>query len=236
MIYVGIDDTDMPDAPGTNKLAKAVVGDLGEEYQCRLIVRHQLLDDPRVPRTSKNSAASLLFESDGPGALRPLIDRLRVMVRSRSVPGSDPGLCVTATVPKEIRAFGERCQRELLSKDEALHLAKRFGVYLEGLGGTEDGVIGALAAVGLAAGGDDGRVVQVGSWPDELDGPQEIATLAARGVEVRCLDRGTPVSRGTVDVGKHLRPSYRNHRIVLFARRAAAPSRGPGAWQAVRLL
>jgi hypothetical protein len=123
-----------------------------------------------------------------------------------------------------------------VSKDEARRLAARCGVYLEGLGGTEDGVIGALAAVGLAAAGDDGRVVQIGSWPDELDGPQEVATLATRGVEVRCLDTGTPVSRGVVDVGKHLRPSYRNHRIVLFARRAAEATRGSGRWQAVRLL
>lgn len=236
MIYVGIDDTDVPDAPGTNKLARGLIADLGDEYPCRVIVRHQLLDDPRVPRTSKNSAASLLFESDGPGALRPLVDRLRAMVRDRSAAGSDPGLCATATVPEEITAFGRRCQRELVSKDEAVRLAARCGVYLEGLGGTQDGVIGALAAVGLAAAGDDGRVVQIGSWPDELDGPQEVATLATRGVEVRCLDTGTPVSRGVVDVGKHLRPSYRKHRIVLFARRAAEATCGSGRWQAVRLL
>jgi hypothetical protein len=236
VIYVGIDDTDMPDAPGTNKLARALIADLGQQYRCRVIVRHQLLDDPRVPCTSKNSAASLLFESDGPGALRPLVDRLRAMVRDRSAPGSDPGLCVAAAVPEEITAFGKRCQRELVSKDKALRLAARCGVYLEGLGGTEDGVIGALAAVGLAAAGDDGRVVQIGSWPDELDGPQQIATLRTRGVEVRCLDSGTPVSCGTVDVGKHLRPSYRNHRIVLFARRAAKAPGRTDRWQAVRLL
>jgi len=236
VIYVGIDDTDMPDAPGTNKLARALIADLGGEYRCRVIVRHQLLDDPRVPRTSKNSSASLLFESDDPPALRPLIDRLRAMVRSRCARESDPGLCVAAAVPEAIRRFGTRCQREFLSRQEARRLAARCGVYLEGLGGTEDGVIGALAAVGLAAAGDDGRVVQIASWPDELGGPQKVATLRARGVEVRCLDSGAPVSRGTVDVGKHLRPSYRNHRVVLFARRAAETTAASGDWQAVRLL
>jgi hypothetical protein len=99
VIYVGIDDTDVPDAPGTNKLARGLIAELGEPYRCRVSVRHQLLDDPRVPCTSKNSAASLLFESEGDCALPPLIDRLRAMVRDRSAPGSDPGLCATAVVP-----------------------------------------------------------------------------------------------------------------------------------------
>jgi hypothetical protein len=100
------------------------------------------------------------------------------------------------------------------------------------LGGTKEGVIGALAAVGLAAGGDDGRVVHIGGWPDDLAGPQEIATLRARRVEIRDFATRQPVGRGRVDVGKHLRPNYRNNQVVLFVE-SAAP--GPVPWRAVRL-
>jgi hypothetical protein len=109
------------------------------------------------------------------------------------------------------------------------------GVYLEGCGGTEGGVIGALAAVGLVAEGNDGRVVQIGSWPDDLSGPQDIPSLQARDVEVRCLESGRTIRAATVDVGKHLRPSYRRKKIVLFARPAAHGSGETAAWEAVRL-
>ena len=235
LLYVGIDDTDMPGAPGTNKLARAIVAELAGQYACRVVVRHQLLDDPRVPCTSKNSAAALLFEPKNGSAMGPLADRLRGLLRERSAPGSDPGLCVAERVPASVAAFGVRCQRALVAQREARRLGDRCGLLLEGLGGSEDGVIGALAAVGLAAGGNDGRVVQIGGWPDDLAGPQDIETLAQRGVEVRCHETGGPVESGTVDVGKHLRPNYRGHRVVLFVRPAA--ERGAAAqWQAVRLL
>ena len=235
MIYVGIDDTDTPDTPGTNQLARALAAQVANDWRCALIVRHQLLDDPRVPCTSKNSAASLLLEPHDGFALGPLIDRFRAGVRERFVEGSDPGLCVTATVPEAIRKFARRCQRELVSQEQARDLAGRCGVHLEGLGGTEEGVVGALAAVGLVAGGNDGRVVQIGSWPDDLAGPQDVATLRARGVEVRRLDTGRLIREGVVDVGKHLRPNYRRRKVVLFVGPAPIESSGTAQWRAIRL-
>ena len=60
MIFVGIDDTDTKDSPGTNQLARAAVSEFGGAFFCERIVRHQLLFDPRVPYTSKNSCCSLL--------------------------------------------------------------------------------------------------------------------------------------------------------------------------------
>jgi hypothetical protein len=236
MIYVGIDDTDMIDTPGTNKIARALAADLRDRYDCRLIVRHQLLNDPRVPYTSKNSSAALLFEPRTDDPLDYLIGRVRTFLQSQFVEGSDPGLCVTRSVPAEVTKHGHRCQEELVPQDDARRLAERFGIHLEGLGGTEDGVIGALAAVGLAAEGNDGRVVQIGNWPDDLAGPQDMATLTARGVEVRCLKTGDPLKIERVDVGKHLRPNYREKRIVLFARPVAVSESKCDDWEAVRLL
>jgi hypothetical protein len=235
VIYVGIDDTDVPGTPGTNQLARALAADLADRYRCAVIVRHQLLQDPRVPCTSKNSAASMLLAPSNGSALEPLVRQLQAFLCRRFVEGSDPGLCVTATVPEPITAFARRCQRELVTQEEARRFAVQHGVHLEGFGGTEDGVIGALAAVGLVAEGNDGRVVQIGAWPDDLTGRQDIETLRVRGVEVRCLQRGTPVRSGTVDVGKHLRPNYRQHRIVLFVQPAPGERHGTSRWCAVRL-
>lgn len=235
MIYVGIDDTDMPDAPGTNQLAKALAVQLAGQCGCALIVRHQLLLDPRVPCTSKNSAASMLLTPRNGLPLDALIDQLRDILRRRSAHGSDPGLSVAVTVSAAVSAFAKRCQQELVTQRDARRVARRHDVHLEGLAGTEDGVIGALAAVGLLAEGNDGRVVQIGTWPDDLAGPQDVNTLRARGVEVRCLETGMPVGDGTVDVGKRLRPNYRQKRIVLFARRAADAPEASSCWHAVRL-
>ncbi len=235
MIYVGIDDTDTPDSPGTNQLARALAALVAGRYACALIVRHQLLQDPRVPMTSKNSAASIHLQPENGSEVGPLIDGLREAVRRRFVEGSDPGLCVAASVPQEVTAFGRRCQQELTGQWEARRLAAGHGIHLEGLGGTEDGVVGALAAVGLAAGGNDGRVVQIGAWPDDLCGPQDVQMLWARGVEVRSIDAGRRITAGRVDVGKHLRPSYRQNRAVLFVRPDTEEHAEVSFWHAVRL-
>ena len=236
MIYVGIDDTDMLGTPGTNKIARAMAVHLRDRYVCRLIVRHQLLDDPRVPCTSKNSAAALLLEPRTEDPLEALIDGVRTFLRSQFVEGSDPGLCVTKAVPSEVTEHGRRCQRELVGQGDARRLAERFEIHLEGLGGTEDGVIGALAAVGLVAEGNDGRVVQIGHWPDDLSGWQDVTMLDARGVEVCCVETNRRLQIDRIDVGKHLRPNYREKRVVLFARPAHGPESQRDDWEAVRLL
>jgi hypothetical protein len=234
VIFVGIDDTDMPDTPGTNQLARALAARVSGRSECVRIVRHQLLDDPRVPRTNKNGSASILLQPRTSEPAASLIAELRAEMRARFVAGSDPGLCVADAdpVPLEVTEFGRRCQREIVDQGEARRLGESLGLHLEGLGGTEGGVIGALAAVGLLASGDDGRVIQIGLWPDDLSGVQDVERLRARGVEVRRLDSGVVIRAGLVDVGKRLRPNFRGGRVVLFV---TAPGEGPEQWQAVRL-
>jgi hypothetical protein len=234
VILVGIDDTDMPDTPGTNQLARALVARIVGRYECVRIVRHQLLDDPRVPCTSKNGSASILLQPRTSEPVTSLIADLRTGMQAWYVDGSDPGLCVAASdsVPREVTAFGRRCQREIVDQAEARRLAAGLGLHLEGLGGTEGGVIGALAAVGLLACGDDGRVVQLGHSLDDLSGLQDVERLGARGVEVRRLVSEVVVHEGLVDVGKRLRPNVRGGRVVLFV---SADEQSPGRWRAVRL-
>jgi hypothetical protein len=122
----------------------------------------------------------------------------------------------------------------LVTQTEARQLAADHGIYLEGLGGTEDGVIGALAAVGLMATKNDGRVVHFGSGGEdwyEVTGCLDVRDILSRGVnEIRAIDTGEPLTSGTVDVGKRLRPNYRDGKVVLFVTRSEAPH-----WEAVRV-
>jgi hypothetical protein len=243
VIYVGLDDTDTEGTPGTNQLARRIASALPPGFRLRMVLRHQLLTDPRVPCTTRNGSASLVIHRDEGGSGADLLLVLRQQLNGWYVPGSDPGLCLaTDGVPAPILAFGRRCQRELVSQDEARALASGHGLHLEDFGGTGDGVIGALAAVGLAAGGNDGRVVHLPgwSWPDPFHGPHDPPALYERGVqEIRLLETGAPVSPGRVDVGKHLRPACRDHLVVLFVRPAPdAPGRSSSDtsdWQAVKL-
>lgn len=227
MIYVGIDDTDVAGSRGTNQLARLLVSALAADFRCRRIVRHQLLEDPRVPCTTKNGSASITLEPLGPGTLDNLAARLRQEMLSWFVDGSDPGLCVTSSVPPAVIEFGRRCKCEFVLQEEAHEIAGRHEILLEGLGGTRDGVIGALAAVGLAAMADDGRVVQLADWPDDVSGVKPIDFLLQRGVTVRFHENGNRIDHGLVDVGKRLRPNRRNGETVLFVEQPKNRSQQP---------
>jgi hypothetical protein len=235
MIYVGLDDTDTLDDPGTNQLARHLVRELSDAFVGQIIVRHQLLEDPRVPCTRKNGCASMLFERRAEGSKSEiLIERLREIIIPWCPAGSDPGLCASERVPPAVIDWGRRCKRELVGQEEARRIAAEHGIHLEGLGGTQDGVIGALAAVGLLATGNDGRVVYLGSGGEDLydiTGRLSVESILARGItEIHDVDSGARVFDGFVEVGKRLRPNYRDGRVVLFAAR-----RSEFEWEAVRV-
>ncbi len=223
MILVGIDDTDMPGTPGTNKLAMQIAADLMDRFRCVRIVRHQLCADPAIPCTSQNGNAALHLEPRVEPDPPALIERLRARMRSWYVPGSDPGLCIALTVPPQVTDFAKRAQREIVTQAEARHLAIECGMHLEGLGGTEGGVIGALAAVGLSQTGDDGRIVAMDIWPGDVTGIIEIERLHQLGVIVRSLDGSIEPSSGRVDLVKKLRPNFRGGKAVLFVQPAQSP-------------
>jgi hypothetical protein len=133
-----------------------------------------------------------------------------------------------------MNAFAARARTEVVNQHDARTVASRSGCYLEGLGGTNQGIIGALAAVALAVGGDHGRVVHLDEWPwpDRLSGVQSVAAIRERGVSDIRTAAGESFTGGEIDVGKHLRPNWRGGRVVLFVE----PSEIPGLpWRAVRL-
>jgi len=239
VILLGIDDTDTLDTPGTNQLARRLAEVMPPGFECTLILRHQLFFDPRVPYTSQNGCASLLIRRQPGRRADALLPVLQAEMQAWYVPGSDPGLCLAERISPAITEFARRCQRDVVQRSEARALAEREGIHLEGFGGTEDGVIGALAGVALLAGGEDGRVVHLAGWqwPDPFAGPQTVQAIRARGVqEIRAGDGVTRVERGTIDVGKHLRPNYRGGRVVLFVEPVEGGPGGGSSWRARKLL
>jgi len=215
MIYIGIDDTDILGTRGTGRLARGIAETLGSEHRLLGVVRHQLLQDPRVPYTSHNSSATILLDETGETAdLREIFDRVRNMMLDDFIPGSDPGLCVTRKVPEAVIEHGRRAKKIIVTQDEARAIAHEHGIALQGLGGTEDGVIGALAAVGLTACGDDGRYLLVGKVRD-MRGLASVSDVLDAGVsEIRTLEE-KPVTSGMVLADK-IRPARKDGRPVAY--------------------
>ena len=251
LILIGIDDTDSLESRGTNKLARELAARVSDKFRCRYIVRHQLLFDERIPFTSHNGSASIWLEPRRgevtDAEMLDLFDELRAGMLADFIAGSDPGLCLATSISPEIIAWGQRCQREIVKQSDARELAVHCGVRMQGLGGTEGGVIGALAAIGLAATGDDGRIVQLGEWRDDLSGPTSIARLNERGLEIRELNNaeaenprptrqdGRVLADGLVDVGKHARANLRDGRSVLFVCVNDDEFRHVAEWRALKI-
>jgi len=207
MVYIALDDTDTLESRGTGYLAREIAAALAANHTLLGVTRHQLLRDPRVPCTKNNSSAAILLEAAEGLVLDALLARAQALMLADFQPGSDPGLCVAAHVPAAITAFGRRVQSEIVTQAEARTLAAEHGIRLIGLGGDQGGVIGALAALGLAASGDDGRYVLVGR-SRELAGLQPIPTLLAAGIAAVQTADGQRVSDGMVQTDK-LRPARR---------------------------
>ncbi len=205
MLFIGMDDTDTLESRGTGCLARQIAAELSRDYLVLGVTRHQLLVDPRVPCTRKNSCAAILLDGDKRLDPSAVLSRVRAQMLNDFQPGSDPGLCVASQVPPEIIAFGRRSQQHLVTQEQARELASSCSIPLLGLGGDEGGVIGALAAVGLAACGEDGRYVMVGR-SRELAGMQSVPVVLATGIAAVRRSTGEPVTEGLVQTDK-LRPA-----------------------------
>ncbi len=161
-IFVCIDDTDNHESRGTGQLSQLFAQAIEKKGwgTCSSISRHQLFVHKDIPYTSHNS--SMCFKAHiGSNTLQPLIDFMQKGLEAESAPGSDAGLCVAVDQEsldrQRLMAFGRKAKDTVLNKTMAYELATDLGVHLSEHGGTGDGIIGALAGVGLRLGGNDGR-------------------------------------------------------------------------------
>jgi hypothetical protein len=225
-VLLGVDDTDvLGHKPGTGRLARDLGAHLEEAGLAALVgvVRQQLLVDPRIPYTSHNSPACLILESDGNGATARVFDEAAHYVQSRAAQGSDPGLCLAKreAVGRAIVQWGWRAGSEVLHKADAAALARCEGLPLAELGGTGDGIIGALAAVGLTAEGNAGRFLELAGGLRDLGERLPAAALRQKGIALLCVSRnGDPVPADVeVITYDRVRPRLIGGRPVLLLER-----------------
>jgi len=228
-LYVGFDDTDNAEAAiGTGKLARHFEALLPENCRVWGVVRQQLLVDPGIPYTSHNSSACVVLDIPDPSLVETILERADQHISRESLPGSDPGLCLAPEghpALSGLMVFGKRCTEKIVTQREAMEVAN--GVHLSGHGGTNDGIIGAAAAVGLTASGWSGRFIEFGNLrahPDQVS----VSTLTQNGISVVSLDRDAiiPHPEDTVFTKGWLRPRFWGQKAVL-----PVVQKGKGQWE-----
>lgn len=216
-ILISIDDTDTTESRGTGRLARAIAGALHPHGIVTGVTRHQLLVHPDIPYTSHNSCAVIHLDPENSVQISDLMNTVRTIMLDDFIAGSDPGLAVEflERIRPDVVAFGQEAKQRVLSQKDATNLAERNEIPLVGLGGTCDGVIGALAGLGLAASGNDGRFVLKGRLREHTQ-KALIEALLSDGIdEIQTID-GDVIEHGIVMLKKFPKPSLRNCRAVLF--------------------
>ncbi len=230
-VYIGFDDTDHIDADrGTGKLARWFKDELPEGSRIWGVVRQQLLVHDAIPYTSHNSSACVVVDIADDFRLDELISRAVAHIERYSLEGSDPGLCVAyegcPEMPQLI-AFSRKCTSRIVTQKEALEVASTM--HLSGHGGTNQGIIGAAAAVGLTADGWNGRFIEFGKLrkaPDKVS----VSELERLNILVVSLDRDSrvPAPEDTIVTKNWLRPRLWGKRAIL----PVMPT-GDGVWESL---
>ncbi len=228
-IYLGFDDTDTEDADrGTGKLARWFESQMPDNCRVAGVLRQQLLVHASIPYTSHNSAACVLVDVPDASLFGSIIERATQHVEQFYLAGSDPGICAAFegdAALGDLMNFGRDCTRKVLTQKDALYAARQ--VHLSGHGGTNDGIIGAAAAVGLTATGWCGRFIELDRLrkiPDIIS----VRDLEALGIKVVSLDRdaSVPKPEERVITKNWVRPRLLGREPVLMV-----VEKGKGIWE-----
>lgn len=230
-IYIGFDDTDTVDSDrGTGKLTRWFENELSDGYRLWGVVRQQLLLDDSIPYTTHNSSACAVVETNNHCSIDDLISRAVHHIERHFILGSDPGLCVVSEDNPALSTlihFGRKCTTKVMTQKEAFQAA--LGSHLSGHGGTNDGIIGAAAAVGLTVHGWGGRFIEFGRLRDF---PEKVLVsgLERSGIAVFCIDRDAqvPAPEDVVDTKGWMRPRLWGGKPVL-----PVTSKGKNLWEAL---
>ena len=221
-LLIGLDDTDNLTSRGTGFRARCLAAELEQAGMVEVtgVTRHQLLVDDAIPYTSHNSSACISAVVNDGAETAPVIELCRDFLGRHAAQGSDVGLCVTAyAVAEKVRDFGYDAQRTVLRRLQAEQLARSENIHLEGLTGDHQGMIGALAAVGLHSTGDDGRYIWVRGIRERKGETLTLAELIkTTGVQIVVTLDGTPINdlETTLDLGPWPRPVRMNGRATLL--------------------
>lgn len=225
---IGIDDTDGPGCEGTGALVRALAAHIEEAGwgQSLGVTRHELIDSSKLTATTGNFAYALAIQTER--SILDVEDDVVDFVRDHASSAADPGIALLSRhsdVP-HLLAFGRRAQTELMRLDWAQTFANESNASLRSLGSKRAGSVGALAAAGLRAGGQEGRFIDLPGLR-EITGRITAGQIRERtGVETVIDEDGEPLDRDDpVETYDWLRPRLEGGKPVIHTRRSTTEDR-----------
>jgi hypothetical protein len=217
MIFIGLDDTDIAESRGTGRLARNIAATLSKKCGIFGVTRHQLFVHPAIPFTSHNSCAVIHAEAD-PDKMEELWAITKEVMMGDFIVGSDPGLAIATQeqISNGVVSFGLDAKKTIVTKDRAKEIANSSAIRLESLGGTGDGIIGAIAGLGLASLGNDGRFLLKGRNRDLAAGIHSVCEILEAGIDSVQTLQGAVLSEGNVKILKNATPSFVAGKAVLY--------------------
>jgi hypothetical protein len=215
---IGVDDTDTAKVPGTGtlvrRLAEWLMADrLAEAYG---ITRHQLLAHPRIRYTGHNTAVCLVLEARN---MEEVWETARDFLALDSALESNASLCLGRwdAIGRDVIELGKRAKSEVLTLQDARQVAARSRVRFEAVRGNGDGIIGAVAALGLHRDGNDGRYLWLPGL-EELQGKHPVDEVLKRTpIDRVCSLEGAELPLdAVVDFGEWTRPLLRDGQATLL--------------------
>ncbi|WP_417762374.1 DNA-binding protein [Shewanella sp.] len=195
---IAIDDTDDIGTKGTGEIASeigALLQAADSAARVSFVTRHQLYVHESIPYTSHNSA--MCFSYSGALTLTQIRQIAITHLQQECAAAADPGLAVVDLAQladrQALQQFGVQAKQQVLTKAQAYQLAEQQQISLSEHGGTGQGVIGALAGLGLRLGGNDGRVkgqFQLGQADAEPQAYSVAQVLQQTGLDGVLSDQG----------------------------------------------
>ena len=218
-IYVGIDNTSNNESVGTAKFARRVAKKISDKYPVYAVSRHQFYVHPKIKYSTYNFGAVIHLDCDDEKFVDDIFFKIKKIMESEFNIESNPGLAVAHEnqISPAIINYGQDAKKSILTQQRALDLAINSNIKLEGFGKTENGVIGAIASIGLAATKNDGRFLQIGHIRT-IKEPQPVENFIKAGVEKIFTLDGLRITKGIIfnDNDKPVKPSPINGEVILF--------------------
>ncbi|HEU5002300.1 MAG TPA: hypothetical protein VFW71_05915 [Actinomycetota bacterium] len=216
-LLIGIDDTDGEGSRGTGALAVSLIQALDADRvgAAMGVTRHQLYRGPGVEATSENVALCLALKASHRLEPSAFVDFVSAFLEAERGPGSAPGVAIArepawedAQTAMRLTNFGQQAKSSVVDVATAQAVAPDVHVHLASFGGSDRGVVGALAAVALHASGEDGIFLWL---PDLEDAVGQITyrqlRLLAPAIDIALDPDGRePEPEQFVDVGTRVRP------------------------------
>ncbi|WP_025822915.1 DNA-binding protein [Shewanella marina] len=228
-----IDDTDDIGTKGTGEIAQEI-GQLLMDYcqqhgivsSVSAVTRHQLFVHPDIPYTSHNSAMCFELVADIEQAI--IYELAVAHLITESAAKADPGIAIlNLSTPFDQQAlidFGLSAKQQVKTKQQAYELAQSQQLSLTEHGGTGQGVIGAIAGIGLRLFGNDGRVkgqVHFAGLDKKSDKQLTVADIIAKSMvdKVMDLEGAILTDDQVIDLSGKVKAVYHQHQYTLLVYR-----------------